>query len=108
MLDALGAARCLREGARQQGATLNDHAVSRSTLRSLRSSEWNFVVLQDQSDGTNLDRYPGARVLDGEAALIGAETVFFMTWAIARTSSTCTTSRGIPGGRGRLRSDGSN
>jgi len=65
----------------RRGATLNDHSVARSTLRTLRSTQWNHVVLQDQSDGIDEERYPGARALDAEIETIGGETLFFMTWA---------------------------
>lgn len=79
-----------------RGFTLNDHANSRSTLRSLRSSEWSFVVLQDQSDGIFLDRYPGARTLDGEST---GDTVFFMTWADRGDElDEYDALRGVPGG----------
>lgn len=83
----------------RRGSTLNDHATSRSTLRSLRSPPWNHVVLQDQSDGIFLERYPGARLLDGEAAAIGAQTVFFMTWGDRDDElDVYDALRGVPGG----------
>lgn len=83
----------------RRGATLNDHATSRSTLRSLRSSPWNHVVLQDQSDGIFVERYPGARLLDGETAAVGGETVFFMTWGDRDDEfDVYDALRGVPGG----------
>ncbi|MFN2427169.1 MAG: hypothetical protein ABR587_12065, partial [Candidatus Binatia bacterium] len=81
------------------GATLNDHAVSRSTLRKLRIPGWHSVVLQDQSDGIDEERYPGARVLDAEIAAIGADTIFFMTWADQDDEiEVYDELRGVPGG----------
>jgi len=81
------------------GWTLNDHAVSRSTLRKLRTSEWNSVVLQDQSDGIFAERYPGARTLDGEIAAVGGRTVFFMTWGDRDDEfDVYDALRGVPGG----------
>lgn len=65
----------------RRGATLNDHAVSRRTARRLEGRPWDAVVLQEQSDGLNEERYPGARELDAQISAIGARTIFFMTWA---------------------------
>jgi hypothetical protein len=65
----------------RNGFTLELHSTSRQSLRRLRSAEWHSVVLQEQSDGIDEERYPFARTLDAEARALGARTVFFMTWA---------------------------
>jgi len=81
------------------GWTLNDHALSRATLRRIRSSEWNVVVLQDQSDGIFTKRYPGARLLHGEIGAVGGNTVFFMTWGDREDGlDVYDALRGVPGG----------
>jgi hypothetical protein len=64
----------------RNGFTLELHGTSRSSLRRLRSTGWHSVVLQEQSDGIDEDRYPFARVLDAEVEALGSRTVFFMTW----------------------------
>lgn len=65
----------------KDGFTLGHHVGSRSTQRRLASREWDWVILQEQSDGIDVERYPDARILAGQAAAIGAQTMFFMTWA---------------------------
>jgi hypothetical protein len=65
----------------RNGFTLELHSTSRSSLRRLQSGDWHSVVLQEQSDGIDEERYPFARTLDGEIGALGARTVFFMTWA---------------------------
>jgi hypothetical protein len=64
----------------RNGYTLELHSTSRASLRRLRGVEWHSVVLQEQSDGIDEDRYPFARALDAEVEALGARTVFFMTW----------------------------
>lgn len=59
------------------GFTLGLHAGSRSSLAKIHSRPWQTVVMQEQSDGIFLERYPGARDL---AAEITGRKIFFMTW----------------------------
>ncbi len=86
-------------GSTKNGYTLALHVASRATQRRLESRAWDYVILQEQSDGIDVERYPDARILAGAAAAIGAETLFFMTWAdrdepLERYDEL----RGVPGG----------
>lgn len=78
------------------GWTLAHHAASGSTTRKIGAASWNAVVLQEQSKGIFLERYPSARYLDAE---IAGRTVFFMTWrdreAVLEDYDTLL---GVPGG----------
>jgi hypothetical protein len=65
----------------RDGWTLGVHSTARSTLRRIGSTEWHTVVLQEQSDGIDEERYPDARTIDAEVEAAGSRTVFFMTWA---------------------------
>lgn len=68
------------------GWMLIDHVQSNATVRKIRSGEWDYVVLQEQSDipsfPTNREQemYPAIRGLHNEISGRGAETVLFMTW----------------------------
>jgi hypothetical protein len=85
-------------GARN-GFTLELHSTSRQSLRRLRSNEWHSVVLQEQSDGIDVERYPFARTLNAEIEALGARTVFFMTWADEEDPlEEFDKLRGVPGG----------
>lgn len=81
------------------GYTLEVHSVSPKTARALRSYPWTTVVLQEQSDGIDTERYPFARTLDADIAAIGARTVFFMTWPdLGDPLEYYDRLRGVPGG----------
>jgi hypothetical protein len=78
------------------GFTLAHHAASRSSLAKIHSRDWQTVVLQEQSKGIDIERYPAARVLDAE---IAGRTVFFMTWRDrGALLADYDTLRGQPGG----------
>jgi hypothetical protein len=68
------------------GWTLTDHLLSAETLEKIRSNEWEFVVLQEQSvipslvDTRERQMYPAVRQLHDEIKAVGADTVLFMTW----------------------------
>lgn len=68
------------------GWTLSDHLDSEGTLRRIRQGDWDFVVLQEQSDVPSFpgnregEMYPAVRQLHQEILAVGAETVLFMTW----------------------------
>ncbi len=64
----------------KSGWTLERHAGHPRIDKTLASRPWDVVVLQEQSDGIDEDRYPSARVLDAKISALGASTVFFMTW----------------------------
>lgn len=62
------------------GAVLGDHLVSKRTRRMLASSDWNYVVFQEQSSGFVGERVEHARALDRLAVEQGAQTLLLMTW----------------------------
>ena len=68
------------------GWTLLDHAQSVETTQKIRSTEWDFVVLQEQSDvpsfsnSRDQEMFPAIRGLHNEISARGAETILFMTW----------------------------
>lgn len=74
------------EMAAEAGWTLADHAVSGETQKLLRSQDWDYVILQEQSIIPSLPMeregrmYPAVNALDGIIQEIGAETVLLMTW----------------------------
>jgi len=69
------------------GWTLANHVSSSDTLEQIKSSDWNYVVLQEQSEIPSIQQsrtqqmYPAARVLARDIRNIGAAPVFFETWA---------------------------
>jgi len=71
----------------QGGWTLSQHAAASETLNQIRSSKWNFVVLQEQSQipanaaARDTQMYPAARKLSGQIRKSGAIPVLFITWA---------------------------
>ncbi len=62
------------------GWTLERHATAASTGAVIGSRPWNYVFLQEQSDGIDASGYGPARAIDAAVAGQGARTVFFMTW----------------------------
>lgn len=68
--------------------TLAEHLNSAQTLASLQSSKWDFVVLQEQSQipavepARSQEMYPAARALVQKIRQIGAQPIFFLTWAL--------------------------
>ena len=73
--------------AAQGGWTLANQADSSDTLEKIKSSKWNYVVLQEQSEIPSIQQsriqqmYPAARVLVRDIRDIGATPIFFETWA---------------------------
>src|SRR5258708_6515145 len=69
------------------GWTLAQHASSADTFAAIRSSKWNFVVLQEQSEIPSLPQsrtqamYPAVRSLAGQIRAAGATPMLFITWA---------------------------
>lgn len=69
------------------GWTLAQHAQSTETLDKIKSSKWDFVVLQEQSQipaseqARNTGMYPAARTLVAKIHAAGATPMFFVTWA---------------------------
>jgi len=71
----------------QGGWMLADHVKSSDTIAKINSEKWTFVVLQEQSEVPSIqssrtqEMYPAARVLVADVRQIGAEPIFFITWA---------------------------
>ncbi len=83
----------------EPSATLEDHVSEEATSTTLSSTEWNVVVLQEQSEIPALARlrqtemYPAARQLVAAARHVHAEPLFYLTaahrsgWPAARLSN---------------------
>ena len=73
--------------AAEGGAMLADAAASPDVARTLASSRWSFVVLQEQSQvpaaavSRASEMYPAAQSLATTIGATGARTMLFMTWA---------------------------
>ncbi len=71
----------------QGGMTLAQHVQATETVDKLKSTRWNFVILQEQSEipsvmaMRNAQMYPPARTLVSLIRENGAEPIFFLTWA---------------------------
>ena len=71
----------------QGGWFLSDHVNSAETLSQIKSSKWNFVVLQEQSELPASEQlrvsrmYPAARTLVKKIKEVGADPILFITWA---------------------------
>lgn len=66
------------------GQTLEGHWKKGRAARVIRDGQWDFVVLQEQSQRPLRNRelmYRYARLFDAEIKKAGAKTVFFLTWA---------------------------
>ena len=69
------------------GWTLFAHARSAETLGKLKSSKWDFVILQEQSQVPAVEparteaMYPAVRSLVRQVEDLGATPIFFLTWA---------------------------
>jgi hypothetical protein len=68
------------------GWALSDHVKAAETLDKIKSSKWNFIVLQEQSQRPadaqvrETKMYPPARTLVSLIRKNGAEPIFFLTW----------------------------
>jgi hypothetical protein len=73
--------------AAQGGWTLSQHSASAATLDAIKSSKWDYVILQEQSEIPSVSQvriqemYPAARQLAGQIRANGATPLFFITWA---------------------------
>jgi hypothetical protein len=68
-----------------EGVSLAWHWENRATRDMLVSQKWDYVVLQDRAGGPLEERdsfEDHARLLDQEIKRLGAQTVFYMTWAL--------------------------
>ena len=86
-LAAAGGHRVEADGAVVGGWTLAKQAEAAETLRKLKASPWDFVILQEQSQIPSIEMSrnrvmdPAARKLVERIRGAGAVPVFFMTWA---------------------------
>jgi hypothetical protein len=68
------------------GWMLSDHVSSTETLNQIKSSAWDYVVLQEQSQVPASESvriaqmYPAARTLVGKIREVGAAPILFITW----------------------------
>ncbi|NPD86423.1 T9SS type A sorting domain-containing protein [Lentimicrobium sp. L6] len=70
------------------GHTLEQHSINESSLLKIRKGDWDFVVLQEQSQIPTIDfhkensMYPAARRLNDSIKKYNpcAKTLFYMTW----------------------------
>ena len=68
-----------------EGVSLEWHWNNEATLDQLASGNWDFVVLQDRAGGPLEERRSFetyAQLLNQEIISQGAQTVFYMTWAL--------------------------
>lgn len=69
------------------GFTLADHVNSAQFSETLTSNQWDYVVLQEQSQTPSVEysrvnfMYPAARKLVKQIRAVDAQPVFFSTWA---------------------------
>jgi hypothetical protein len=70
----------------QGGMTCADHASSEWTLNKIEQRDWDFVILQEQSQipaiaEQRMERmYPAIRLLNTKISQSGANAILFMTW----------------------------
>jgi Domain of unknown function (DUF4886) len=71
----------------QGGLMLSDQVKSTDALDKIKASKWNFIVLQEQSQVPaskqlrSTQMFPAARTLVSQIREVGAEPIFFITWA---------------------------
>jgi hypothetical protein len=78
--------RAIYEQVTGNGFDLRDHWESGRAAERIREGHWDYVVLQDHSEGPLVHRaafIQYARLLDAQIKRAGAKTVLFMTWAKA-------------------------
>ena len=69
------------------GWTLANHASSSDTLGKIKSTNWNYVVIQEQSEIPSVEQervqemYPAASALVQKIRQSGAQPFFYLTWA---------------------------
>lgn len=74
------------ETAAQGGWRLADHAASSRTLSQLTSSDWDYVILQEQSQIPSVEQartsqmFPAVRDLVKKTEAVGAKPILFVTW----------------------------
>ena len=69
------------------GMDLQDHWRLGRAVERIREENWDYIVLQDYSDGPLSHRsafFQYGKLLDAEIRKVGAKTVLFMTWSRAQ------------------------
>jgi len=85
-LSASGGKTVVYSGNAPGGCWLEDHLADSQSLRLIELGDWDYVVLQEQSQVPAIDywrynsMYPSADTLDSLIEITGARTCFFMTW----------------------------
>jgi hypothetical protein len=75
------------DAADEGGWTLADHLKASETANLLKSAQWDYVVLQEQSQVPALEQdreqimYPAARTLVQQIKASGSQPIFFLAWA---------------------------
>jgi hypothetical protein len=75
------------DAADEGGWTLADHLIASETANLLKSAQWDYVVLQEQSQVPALEQdreqimYPAARTLVQQIKASGSQPIFYMPWA---------------------------
>jgi hypothetical protein len=64
------------------GWSLSNHLTASETLTKIAGTDWDYIILQEQSSVTNVKNgmFPAIRELHKKISSVGAETVLFMTW----------------------------
>lgn len=69
------------------GWSLSEHAQAPKLSNTLQSSRWNYVIVQEQSEIPAVEQsrimlmHPAARAVIGKIRGVGAQPIFFQTWA---------------------------
>ncbi len=85
-LSAAGGRTVYTEMSAPGGYTLEGHTQLQESLDKIRSRQWQYVILQEQSQYPTIDyyrynsMYPSARSLDSLISITGSNTMFYMTW----------------------------
>lgn len=81
------------------GWGLAQHASNPTTLKKIKTGNWDYVVLQENSAGIGKSNYPYAGHLNNTITTAGAKTAFLMTWRDRDDNlSTYNTLKGVIGG----------
>ena len=85
-LSAAGGKNVYTEMSAPGGYTLEGHTTLQETLDKIRSRQWQYVILQEQSQYPTIEyyrynsTYPSAGKLDSLIKSYGSNTMFYMTW----------------------------
>ncbi len=86
-LASAGGHRVEADMAAKTGYLLEEHVADPDTLKKINGGKWDIVILQENSNIPQVpskrdeQMYPAARALSRRISSLGAQTIFFMTWA---------------------------